>query len=83
VLDYRLVKTYFIRIFPVSSLSFFLLCLVISALNYVSVSFDISKETKVSEIKRAPLWIHLWDTCTLLYSVVCRQLLNTVQRSLL
>jgi hypothetical protein len=44
VLDYRLVKTYFNRIFPVLSLSFFFLpCLVIFALSYVSVSFDISK----------------------------------------
>jgi hypothetical protein len=55
--DYRLVKTYFNRIFPVSSLSFFFLpCLVIFTLNYVSVSFDISKKKKVSEIKH---------TCTL------------------
>ena len=47
VLDYRLVKTYFNRIFPVSSLSFFFLpCLVISTLNYVSVSFDISKKKR-------------------------------------
>jgi hypothetical protein len=45
VLDSRLVNTYFYRIFPVSSLSFFSLpCLVIFALNYVSVSFDISKK---------------------------------------
>ena len=45
MLDYRLVKTYFNRIFPVSSLSFFFLpCLVIFILNYVSVSFDISKK---------------------------------------
>jgi len=43
VLGYRLVKTYFNRIFPVSFLSFFFLpCLVIFALNYGSVSFDIS-----------------------------------------
>ena len=40
VLDYRLVKTYFNRIFPDSSLLFFFLpCLVIFALNYVSVSW--------------------------------------------
>jgi hypothetical protein len=45
VLGYRLVKMYFNRIFPVSSLSFFFLpCFVIFALNYVSVSFDISKK---------------------------------------
>jgi hypothetical protein len=41
------IKTYFNRIFPVSSLSlFFLPCLVIFALNNVSVSFDISIENK-------------------------------------
>jgi hypothetical protein len=73
VLGYRLVKTYFNRIFPVSSLSFFFLpCLVI--LNYVSVSFDISKKKKNLKEKRAPpygnVWICLWDTCTLSYSVV-------------
>ena len=28
------------------------------------------------------VWICLWYTCTLSYSVVCHQLLNTVQRSL-
>jgi hypothetical protein len=56
VLGYRQVKTYFNRIFPVSSLSFFFLpCLVIFALNYVSVSFDISIKKMVSEIKRIPL----------------------------
>ena len=57
MLDYRLVKTYFNKIFsPVSSLSFFFLpCLVIFALNYVSVSFDISIKKKVSEIKLIPL----------------------------
>ena len=56
MLGYRLVKTYFNRIFPVSSLSlFFLPCLVIFALNYVSVSFDISIKKMVSEIKRIPL----------------------------
>ena len=44
VLDYGLVETFFNRIFPVSSMSFFCLpCLVIFALNYVSVSFDISE----------------------------------------
>jgi hypothetical protein len=44
LLDYRLVETFFNRIFPVSSMSFFCLpCLVIFALNYVSVSFDISE----------------------------------------
>ena len=52
VLGYRLVKTYFNRIFPVSSLSFsLLLCLVIFTLNYVSVSFDISKKKMVSEME--------------------------------
>ena len=54
----RMVKTYFNRIpvFSVSSLSFFFLpCLVIFALNYVSVSFDISLKKMVSEIKRIPL----------------------------
>ena len=56
MLDYRPVKTYFNKIFPVSSLSFFfLLSLVIFALNYVLVSFDIYKKKMVSEIKRAPL----------------------------
>ena len=56
VLGYRLVKMYFNRIFPVSSLSFFFLpCLVIFALNYLSVSFDISIKKMVSEIKRIPL----------------------------
>ena len=34
---------------------FFLTCLVIFALNYVSVSFDISIKEMVSEIKRIPL----------------------------
>ena len=56
MLGYRLEKTNFNRIFPVSSLSFFFLpCLVIFALNYVSVSFDISIKKMVSEIKRIPL----------------------------
>ena len=56
VLGYRLVKTYFNRIFPVSSLSFFFLpCLVIFVLNYVSISFDISIKKIISEIKRIPL----------------------------
>ena len=55
VLGYRLVKTYFNRIFPVSSLSFFFLpCLVI--LNYVSVSFDISKKKKFWKKNGPPLW---------------------------
>jgi hypothetical protein len=47
VLGYRQVKkiSLFNRTFPVSSLSFFFLpCLVIFALNYVSVSFDILKQ---------------------------------------
>ena len=54
---YRLIKkAYFNRIFPVSSLSFFFSpCLVIFALNYVSISFDISIKKIVSEIKRIPL----------------------------
>ena len=56
MLGYRLVKMYFNRIFPVSSLSFFFLpCLVIFALNYISISFDISIKKIVSEIKRIPL----------------------------
>jgi hypothetical protein len=36
----------------------------------------------VSEIKRplyGKVWIHIWDTCTMSYIMVCRQLLNTVQ----
>ena len=54
--SYRLVKTCFNTIFPVSSLSFFFLhCFVISALNYVSISFDISIKKMVSEIKQIPL----------------------------
>jgi hypothetical protein len=69
VLDYRPVKTYFNIIFPVSSLSFlFLQCLVISALNYVSVSFDISIK-KYSEIKRAPLWKFLDPPLRYMYIV--------------
>jgi hypothetical protein len=90
VLGYRLVKTYFNRIFPVSSLSFFFLpCLVIFALNYVSVSFDISiiKKSYFWNKMDSPygnVWIHLWDTCTFVHcrSVVCRQFVKTVQWSL-
>ena len=56
VLGYGQVKTYFNRIYPVSSLPFFFSsCLVIFALNYVSISFDISIKKMVSEIKRIPL----------------------------
>ena len=89
MLGYRLVKTYFNRIFPVSSLSFFLPCLVIFALNYVSVSFDISIKKWGFWNKTDPsygnVWIRLWDTCkicTLSYSVVCRQFVKAVQQSL-
>jgi len=78
VLGYRLVKTYFSRIFPVSFLSFFFLpCLVIFALNYVSVSFDIKKKM-VSEMKRVPygnVWIRLSDTYTCIH---CRTVWSVV-----
>jgi hypothetical protein len=54
----------------VSSLSFFSLpCLVIFALNYVSVSFDISKKM-VSELKRPPLWKGLDPPLRYMYIVV-------------
>jgi hypothetical protein len=54
--------------------------------NYVSVTFDISKKKAVSELKRphdGKVWILLCDTCTLSYSVICRQLLNMEQRIML
>ena len=80
VLGYRLVKTYFNKIFPVSSLSFFFLpCLVIFALNYVSVSFDIS--IKKWFLKCLDLPLRYMYMCTLSYSVVCRQFEKMVQRS--
>jgi hypothetical protein len=80
VLGYRLVKTYFNRIFPISSLSlFFLPCLVIFALIYVSVSFDISIKKNGFWNKTDPpygnVWIRLWDTCTLVH---CRTLWSVV-----
>jgi hypothetical protein len=81
VLGYRLVKTYFNRIFPVSSLSFFFLpCLVIFAFNYVSVSFDISiiKKSDFWNKMDSPygnVWIHLWDTCTFVH---CRTVWSVV-----
>jgi hypothetical protein len=84
VLGYRLVKTYFNRIFPVSSLSFFFLpCLVIFALNYVSVSFDISIKKKVSEIKRillmemsgsaSEIHVHLYIVVQFGMSSICEE----------
>ena len=71
VLDYRPVKTYFNRIFPVSSLSFFFLpCLVIFALNYVSVSFDISKKNGFWNKTGPPSWKCLDPPLRYMYIVV-------------
>jgi hypothetical protein len=70
VLGYRLVKTYFNRIFPVWSLSFFFLLCLVFALNYVSVFFDISIKKKKSEIKLAPLWKCLDPPLRYMYIVV-------------
>ena len=84
VLDYRLVETYFNRIFPVSSLSFFFLpCLIIFALNYILyilVSWYFYKKNCFwnktdSPYSHGNVWIRLWDTCTLVH---CRTLWSVV-----
>ena len=60
-----------VKTFTVSSLSFFFLAfLVIFALSYVSVSFDISRKKMVSELKRPPLWKGMDPPLRYMYIVV-------------